>query len=145
PDRLDALVYALSDLMLGYQAQQVPIVTPYVYSSGSRLPPGMAAGPNPFSDSSVISDLERAYNDPRNNGFTIKFCKVITMTDTDAAKRFFDLLHKTGLSGIVHGFDPYEKWPISFVEFDRRVHTNRLSPADREWLKAQMISRGMIA
>jgi predicted phage terminase large subunit-like protein len=32
PDRLDALVYALSDLMLGYQVQPSPIVVPFVHS-----------------------------------------------------------------------------------------------------------------
>jgi hypothetical protein len=38
PDRLDALVWALSELMLQRQVEDVPIVSPVIVSAGSRFP-----------------------------------------------------------------------------------------------------------
>jgi phage terminase large subunit-like protein len=71
PDRLDAAVYALSDLMLGFQAQEIPIVAPFVVSS-PRYDRFGSFGPNSFLDRDAVADQARCYADKRSEGFTIK-------------------------------------------------------------------------
>jgi hypothetical protein len=70
PDRLDAMVYALSDLMCGYQAQAVSTALPIFISQPRHNP--FVVGPNPFTDAGASADMERCYGDQRNEGFSIK-------------------------------------------------------------------------
>jgi hypothetical protein len=68
PDRLDAMVYALSDLMLGFQPQTIPICGPVIIEGPARHNP-FPVGKNPFSDHYSNADLERCYNGQRCEGF----------------------------------------------------------------------------
>ena len=74
PDRLDALVYALSDLMVGICPQPTPIVAPVLIDNPAALsqtmPSSLRAGRNPFAND--YSAEARAYADPRSSGFSIR-------------------------------------------------------------------------
>jgi len=59
PDVLDAAVWALTDLMVGYQAAPIKIVAP-IYIGTRRH--------NPFGDGGDYADQERAYSDRRPQG-----------------------------------------------------------------------------
>jgi len=71
PDRLDALVYALSNLMTANMARDIPIVAPIVISIPRHNPFG-SSGPNPFADTVRGSDMLDHYNDKRPQGHSIK-------------------------------------------------------------------------
>jgi predicted phage terminase large subunit-like protein len=62
PDRLDALVYALSDLMLGFVVQPMKFVCPVVVGQPRH---------NPFADNADWPP-QHAIDDPRPSGFSIR-------------------------------------------------------------------------
>ena len=64
PDRLDAMVWALSELMVDFQAQGVPIVAPILWTAGRTY--------FPDSDRFPGGATARAYADPRSEGFRIR-------------------------------------------------------------------------
>jgi Terminase RNaseH-like domain len=120
PDRLDALVYALSDLMLGYQVQPVPIVAPVIIT-GPGLPEIMRAGPMPDFTNRVRSFLDMATKD---------VAKDVT------AERFDRLMQKTGLLSC--------PGPLTDVELHRQYHDRGLTDDDKVFLRAELIQRGML-
>jgi predicted phage terminase large subunit-like protein len=74
PDRLDALVWALTDLMLAsFEARPIPLTGPVIIEGMSNvMPSSFRPGQNPFSDVSVNIDLQRHYHSAPGQGFSIK-------------------------------------------------------------------------